>query len=48
MSYEQLQYLPRINGVTIIGDKTFSDYGVVPMSASDITEIMLEIFGYVL
>jgi hypothetical protein len=48
MSYEQLRHLPRINGVTIFGTKLFADYGLVPMSSSDITEIMLEIFGYVL
>lgn len=48
MNYEALRYLPRINGVTIIGAKTFADYGIIPMSSSDVTEIMLEIFGYVL
>lgn len=48
MSYESLMNLPVLNGVTIIGDKTFEDYGLIPMSAADITEIMLEIFGYVL
>jgi hypothetical protein len=48
MSYESLRQLPILNGVTIIGNKTFADYGVVPLSSSDITEIQLEIFGYVL
>lgn len=48
MNYEDLQYLPRINGVTVIGDKTIEDYGLVPMSDSDINEILLEVFGYVL
>ena len=48
MSYEDLQFLPTINGVTIVGKKTFADYGLMPMSAHDITEIMLEIFGYIL
>lgn len=48
MNYEDLRYLPRLNGVTIIGDRTFSDYGLVPMSSADITEIQLEIFGYIL
>ena len=48
MSYEQLRYLPVLNGVTIIGDKRFEDYGLVPMSAEEITEIELEVFGYVL
>ena len=48
MSYENLRFLPILNGVTIIGNKTFSDYGLVPMSTAEVTEIMLEIFGYVL
>ena len=48
MSYESLRMLPLLNGVTIIGDKQFKDYGLVPMSAEEITEIQLEIFGYVL
>lgn len=48
MSYESLRFLPVLNGVTIIGDKRFEDYGLVPMSAEEITEIELEVFGYVL
>ena len=48
MNYEQLRFLPLLNGVTIIGDKRFEDYGLVPMSAEEITEIQLEVFGYVL
>ena len=48
MSYEQHQGLPMINGVTVIGDKKLEDYGLIPMSDNDITEIMLEVFGYVL
>jgi len=48
MSYESLRFLPVLNGVTIIGDKRFEDYGLVPMSAEEITEIQLEVFGYVL
>lgn len=48
MSYEELTMLPRINGVTVIGDKSFSDYGIVPMSSSDIEEVILEIMGYIL
>ena len=48
MSYEELTMLPRINGVSVIGDRTFSDYGIVPMSSSDIEEIVLEVMGYVL
>lgn len=48
MSYETLRGLPMLNGVTIIGDKRLEDYGLVPMSANDITEIILEVFGYIL
>ena len=48
MSYEQLRNLPLINGVTVIGDRTLSDYGLVPMSTEEISEIMIEVFGYLL
>ncbi len=48
MSYEELRFLPVLNGVTIIGDKRLEDYGLVPMSSDEITEIMLEVFGYIL
>ena len=48
VSYESLLALPRLNGCTVIGDKTFADYGLVPMNSAEITEIQLEIFGYVL
>ena len=48
MSYEDLRFLPVLNGVTVIGDKRFEDYGLIPMSSDDITEMMLEVFGYVL
>ncbi len=48
MKYEDLLLLPVLNGVTIIGDKRLEDYGLIPMSESDINEIMLEIFGYLL
>ena len=48
MSYESLLLLPMINGVTVIGDRRLEDYGLIPMSESDINEIMLEVFGYLL
>ena len=48
MTYSSLLLLPMLNGVTIIGDKRLEDYGLVPMTSEDITEIMLEVFGYVL
>lgn len=48
MDYESLRFLPMINGVTVIGDKTFADYGLIPISSEELTELMLEVFGYVL
>lgn len=48
MSYETLRFLPILNGVTIIGDKRFEDFGLVPMTSEEITELELEVFGYVL
>ena len=45
MSYETLRFLPILNGVTIIGDKRFEDYGLIPMSSNDITELELEKIG---
>ena len=48
MSYEDLLQLPTLNSVTIIGDRRFEDYGLVPMNTEEITELMLEVFGYVL
>lgn len=48
MSYSLLAALPLFNGVTVIGDKTLEDYGLIPMTASDVSEIMMEVFGYVL
>lgn len=48
MTYESLRMLPLLNGVTIIGDKRLEDFGLVPMNSEEITEIMLEVFGYVL
>lgn len=48
MSYFELRFLPCLNGITIIGNKRLEDYGLIPMTSEDITEIMLEVFGYVL
>lgn len=48
MSYESLRFLPVLNGVTIIGDKRFEDFGLIPISSDELTELMLEVFGYVL
>lgn len=48
MDYESLRFLPVLNGVTVIGDKTFADYGLIPINSEELTELMLEVFGYVL
>ena len=46
MNYEELNFLPILNGVTIIGDKRFEDFGIIPMNTEEIAEIQLEVFGY--
>jgi hypothetical protein len=48
MNYEELNFLPILNGVTIIGDKRFEDYGIIPMNTEEVAEIQLEVFGYLL
>lgn len=48
MPYDSLLLLPLIQGVTVIGDKRLEDFGLVPMTAEEISEIMLEVFGYLL
>lgn len=48
MSYEDLKFLPRINGVTVIGDRKLEDFGLVPMTDAEIASIMIEVFGYLL
>ena len=48
MSYESLRYLPILNGVTVIDNKRFEDYGLIPVSTDEMTSLMLEVFGFVL
>lgn len=48
MSYENLNFLPLLNGAVIIGNKKFSDYGLVPLSSHEVDDICLEVFGYLL
>lgn len=48
MNYESLLHLPTINNVTVIGDRRFEDFGLIPISSAELTELMLEVFGYVL
>lgn len=48
MEYGRLSGLPKCNGVTILGDRRFEDYGLIPMTEQDIMNIYLEEYGYVL
>ena len=48
LNYENLRFLPVINGVTVIGAKKFEDFGIVPLNSEEITELQLEVFGFVL
>lgn len=48
MDYESLRLLPMINGVTVIGDRRLEDFGLIPMTSEDVSEIFLEVFGYLL
>ena len=48
MYYDELLNLPKLNGVTIIDDKTLEEYGVVPISQEEIEELILEATGSIL
>lgn len=48
MRYDELLDLPKLNGVTIVDDKTLEEYGLVPMTQEEIEEIQLEIMGMIL
>lgn len=42
-SYPDLDSLPQIEGVTLVGNKTFADLGLVPLSDEDIDDIIEEV-----
>ena len=48
MHYDQLSGLPMLNGVTLLGDRTIEDYGMVQMSSDDVNSLILEVWGYLL
>lgn len=48
ISYESLEDKPKLEGIEIEGDKTFEDYGLIPLNPDEIAEVQLETFGYVL
>lgn len=48
MNYNQLDNLPTINGVEVKGNLTLNDIGILEMTPSEVNEIFLETFGYLL
>lgn len=44
-NYEHLRNLPSIEGVTLIGDKTFKDLGDTPLTNTEIKAIFDNIFN---
>jgi hypothetical protein len=48
MNYEELDNLPTINGVTVVGDMTLEDLGIIELSPEMVSELFLEVFGVVL
>lgn len=48
MDYEQLDNKPTINNVTLEGDMTLEDVGILELTPEMVSEIFLEIFGVIL
>jgi len=48
LDYEELINKPQINGVTLEGDMTLEDVGIVEVTPEMVSEIYLETFGFVL
>ncbi len=48
MDYNELTNKPSINGVTVVGDKVFEDFGLVSIDKDEVDELFLEVFGYIL
>ena len=44
-SYERLSFKPAINGNTLIGDKTFEQLGLVPITEAEIQEVWDNVSG---
>lgn len=38
-NYERLSFKPSINGVTLLGDKTFEELGLVPMTEQEVIDV---------
>lgn len=47
-NYEDLINKPSINGVELTSDMEISDIGILEMTPEMVSEIFLEIFGYLL
>lgn len=43
--YEELENKPKINGVTLIGDRSFEDLGEDTMTNREIVAIFNQVFG---
>jgi hypothetical protein len=48
MDYETLENKPTINNVTVEGDMTLEDIGILELTPEMVSEIFLEVFGIIL
>lgn len=48
MDYETLENKPTINGVTVEGDLSLEDIGILELTPEMVSEIFLETFGVIL
>lgn len=45
LDYNKLRNKPRVNGVTLIDDKSFEELGVEPMTNQEILDTVNRVFG---
>ena len=48
MDFDDLDNLPTVNGVTVKGDLTLEDIGIVELTPTMVSELWLETFGVLL
>lgn len=48
MDFENLDNLPTVNGVTVKGNLTLEDIGIIELTPEMVTELWLETFGALL
>lgn len=48
MDFNNLENLPTVNGVTVQGDLTLEDIGIIELTPSMVSELILETFGVIL